>query len=172
MIDGETEPINAERWFVNLWEAYAGAIYAFAARRISQSCVEDVVADTFLVAWRRRDDVPDKALPWLYGVAGNVVRQSYRNDDRWRRLLERIGAETPSAVASSENELSLEFRDALAVMDWEEREILLLVGWEGLTRREVADVLGTTPSAARMRLSRARRRFEEILKKQEIGSEE
>src|SRR3954452_13534625 len=69
--------------FIALYAAHAGAVLAYARRRVAPDEAEDVLAETFLVVWRRRDDVPaDDALPWLYAVAGNVVRNRRRSERR------------------------------------------------------------------------------------------
>ena len=65
--------------FVSLYERHAALVLAYARRRIGAAEAEDVLAETFLVAWRRRDEVPDDALPWLYAVAGNVLRNRVRS---------------------------------------------------------------------------------------------
>ena len=79
--------------FVTLYERHASLVLAYARRRIGADDAEDVLAETFLVAWRRRDDVPDDALPWLYAVAGNVLRNRARSARRRARA--RRGARWP-----------------------------------------------------------------------------
>src|SRR4051812_23970943 len=84
----------AER-FQALYDAHAGAVLAFARRRAGPDEAEDVLAETFLVVWRRRERVPADALPWLYAVAGNVVRNRARAERRRVALRARLAAEPP-----------------------------------------------------------------------------
>ena len=80
--------------FVTLYERHASLVLAYARRRIGADEAEDVLAETFLVAWRRRDDVPDDALPWLYAVAGNVLRNRTRAQRRRAALSARLATES------------------------------------------------------------------------------
>ena len=79
-------PSAEHEHFVTLYERHASLVLAYARRRIGADEAEDVLAETFLVAWRRRDDVPDDALPWLYAVAGNVLRNRTRSARRQAAL--------------------------------------------------------------------------------------
>jgi DNA-directed RNA polymerase specialized sigma24 family protein len=79
--------------FVSLYERHAGAVLAYARRRCGSDEAEDVLAETFLVVWRRRHDVPADALPWLYAVAGNLVRNRARSERRRVALEARLAAE-------------------------------------------------------------------------------
>src|SRR5262245_52508038 len=75
---------------------HGAAVRAYAARRCTADAVDDVVAETFAIAWRRIHDVPaDVELPWLLGVARRVLANAYRADDRRGRLAERLEAWTP-----------------------------------------------------------------------------
>jgi RNA polymerase sigma-70 factor, ECF subfamily len=67
-------------------------VLVFAMRRAGREVAEDVVAETFAVAWRRRDCMPEEALPWLYAIAGNVVANQWRSGRRRRDLDTRLGA--------------------------------------------------------------------------------
>ena len=85
--------------FVALYERHASLVLAYARRRIGAADAEDVLAETFLVAWRRRDDVPEDALPWLYAVAGNVLRNRVRSERRRDALAARLAAESARLAA-------------------------------------------------------------------------
>jgi len=126
---------------------------------------DDVVAETFLVAWRRLDDVPtDDPLPWLLGVARNVARNERRSTRRRDALVLRLPAPRPAPPPDEPAETGL-VRAALAALDEADRELLLLVAWDGLTPGRAAQVLGCSAGAARVRLHRARRRFADELGK-------
>ena len=135
------------------------ALVSVWVRRSAGIVVDDVVADTFLVAWRRLEDVPDLALPWLLGVARRVLADQRRGARRRRSLTERLRRESPaSGPWSPPAGLSVELTDALGVLTEREREALLLVAWDGLSPRDAAVVAGFSSSAFRVRLHRARGR--------------
>src|SRR4051812_4165284 len=88
----------------DLFTAYAADVHAFAARRTSPAAAEDVVAETFLVAWRRLDSVPEPAKPWLLAVARRVLANQRRSDGRRSALTARIGSSEREAGAAAERE--------------------------------------------------------------------
>ena len=115
-----------------------------------------MVAETFLVAWRRLDEVPEEAKPWLLGVARRVLANQRRAAGRRHALTERV-----AGVPSNEQEPSRRpaVLEALARLSETDREIVLLVAWDGLSIQEAATALRCTRTAAKVRLHRARRRF-------------
>jgi RNA polymerase sigma-70 factor (ECF subfamily) len=120
---------------------------------------DDVVAETFLVAWRRLDDVPeDDPLPWLLAVARNLWLNQRRGDRRYAALLRRLPlpAYTPSPEESQDLDV---VHRALGAIGEQDREILRLVAWDGLSSAQAGEVIGCSPGAARLRLHRARRRL-------------
>jgi RNA polymerase sigma-70 factor (ECF subfamily) len=139
-------------------------LVGYATRRTtSAEDAADVVAETFLVAWKNLPKVPpgDQATPWLYGVARGVLANQRRSERRRIRLAQRIGFEllgSPTLVddASDLPELAAAF-GALSAAD---REILSLAAWEGLSPAELAIALGCSGGAAKVRLSRARTRLQ------------
>jgi RNA polymerase sigma-70 factor (ECF subfamily) len=151
--------MNDEQWFESLWRQHAGEVWAFAARRVPREDADDVVAETFLVAWRRRDERGGK--PWLLAVARNVIGTRYRTRDRQGRLLARLVSVPvdpgldPAEDLGMGAALSVGF-DQLAP---EELEAILLVGWDDLTPKDAATVAGCSRAAMRMRLLRARRKL-------------
>jgi len=149
-------PTDPQQWLDWIWALHSGPVFAYAARRVGREHAEDVVADTFVVAWRHREQRPDQDLPWLLGVARRVIGESYRADERWLRLQDRVAA-SGSVVEAVDATLAMAAREALASLEEPEREVLLLSAWEGLSSRQAAAVLGTSPAAYRMRLGRARR---------------
>ena len=132
---------------------------------------EDVVAETFLTAWRRLDEIPcgSGARPWLYGVARNALANQHRGERRRGRLRDRLNAEPrPSARqrAGANDELA-SVAAAFARLREDDRELLALVAWEELDPGEIATVLGCSRNAARIRLHRARRRLANELRRKE-----
>ena len=86
---------DQQQWLDRIWALHSGPVFAYAARRVGRERAEDVVADTFVVAWRHREQRPQQDLPWLLGVARRVIGESYRADERWQRLQDRAAAERP-----------------------------------------------------------------------------
>jgi RNA polymerase sigma-70 factor (ECF subfamily) len=155
---------EAEERFERLYAEHGRAVLAYALRRLTDPHdAADVVAETFLVAWRRLDDVPasDAARLWLYRVARYVLANQYRSERRRERLAERLRRDLSLALEDVPRPAwdSGTLRDALAGLGAEDQEILRLCGWEELTPRQIATVLGITHVAARSRLHRARRRL-------------
>ncbi|MGI8624716.1 MAG: RNA polymerase sigma factor [Solirubrobacteraceae bacterium] len=120
------------RRFEALFEAHHGAVRAYALRRADAETAGDAVADTFLVAWRRLDDIPDEPLPWLYGVARRALADQHRSARRRFVLRERAAAHaTASAEADIPDRLGERdaARAALATLSATNREALALVAW-------------------------------------------
>jgi RNA polymerase sigma-70 factor (ECF subfamily) len=160
-----THPSAHDR-FAALFGRHHRQVYAYAVSRAGRDLADDIVSETFLVAWRRLDAVPDDPLPWLLGVARNVVLERHRDAARQLSLLAQAGpaaVEGDVAVVVAERAATLAALDALGGAD---RELLTLVGWHGLAAREAAQVVGCGTATLLVRLHRARRRFEHALAEQ------
>ena len=145
-------------WLDRIWAQHSGPVFAYAARRVGRDRAEDVVADTFVVAWRHREERPRGDLPWLLGVARRVIGERYRADERWQRLQARAAREDAGAGPADASQAVAAW-DILAGLAEADREVLLLSAWEGLSSTQAAAVLGTSPAAYRMRLARTRRQL-------------
>lgn len=150
--------------FESCFREHHARLLAFTMRRVlGREAAEDVVADTFAVAWRRRDCIPDSPLPWLYAIATNVIAAQYRSTRRRHDLGARLVDEARSEVSGVDPAESLALRDAFATafaqLEEHEREVLRLVAWDGLDLREAVQVLGCSQGAFRVRLHRARRKL-------------
>ena len=154
---------NADtRQFERLYQEHAQAVYAYCLRRTTREDAKDATADVFAVAWRRFSDVPndDGALPWLYVVARNVLRDKSRSMRRRDRLAMKMGSlppETaegpePQVVRSTEHERVVA---AMAKLPETDREVLRLVEWEGLSREQVAEMMFVSRAAIDKRITRA-----------------
>jgi RNA polymerase sigma factor (sigma-70 family) len=145
--------------FRRLYEEHGDAVLRYARRRTSPETAEDVLAETFVVAWRRLDRVPAEPRGWLLAVARRVLANQRRGDSRREALVAKLARApvryAPPDPATTDPALTA----ALATLAESDHEILALVHWDGLTPREAATVLGCTPLAARTRLHRARRRL-------------
>jgi RNA polymerase sigma-70 factor (ECF subfamily) len=156
--------------FERLWAAHYAAVHAHAVRRVGERA-DEVSAEVFLVAWRRLDEIPRDELPWLLAVSRNVIGTAWRGDARRARLRERLDEQPEPGGDDAIGGLDAVLDDALAALGEADRELLLLVYWEGLAPSRAAKVLGLAPAAARTRLWRSRRRLRRSLESMEDGNE-
>ena len=148
-----------------MYDAHHAQVYAYAVSRVGRQLADDVVGDTFLVAWRKLGAVPAVPLPWLLGVAHNVVRERYRAEVRQVSLATELRAWVDEAVADvaegvAERQAMLA---ALARLSDDDRELLTLMAWHGLSARDAARVVGCSTATFFVRLHRARKRLHEAL---------
>jgi RNA polymerase sigma factor (sigma-70 family) len=159
-----------------LFERHATSIYNFCFRRVGNWTVaEDLLSVVFLEAWRRRDkDLPaDKVLPWLFGIATNVVRNQWRSERRYAAALKRVPKERLADLADSRIDDERQMKRVLALIDRlprHEREVFALCGWFDLSYEEAAFALDVPVGTVRSRLSRARARLREL--EPDFGHEE
>jgi RNA polymerase sigma factor (sigma-70 family) len=164
MREGERE---RRRRFEALFASYSPDIVAYCGWRAdSVSDAQDAVAEVFLTAWRRLDELPegDGARVWLYATARRVIANQRRSSRRRVALYERLALDAASVVQeppSSDPEETL-VHEALGCLGPRDREVLLLAEWEGLSPAQIAAVLGCLAMTARGRLHRARRRFRTV----------
>jgi RNA polymerase sigma-70 factor, ECF subfamily len=163
-----------ERRFDGIYAETYTAIRAYARRRCPPDLAQDIVAETFLVAWRRLDEVPENALPWLYGVARRTIANARRGSRRADALAERAAASLAPVeardIADRLGEVEL-IRRALAALPERDREAVLLVAWEGLGPADAARAAGCSRPAFTVRLHRARKRLAAALAAAEIPYE-
>lgn len=141
------------------------AVVRYAARRVGAEAVQDVVSETFLVAWRRRGELRGDPLPWLLGIARRVAANQRRAGLRRAALSRRVQLE-PAAGSRPEGEPGTRDRQlaaALASLSERDREALMLVVWDGLEHRAAAQVMGCSTGALTVRVHRARRRLARAL---------
>jgi RNA polymerase sigma-70 factor (ECF subfamily) len=162
----------AEVRFSELYRENVRDLLGYALRRSAGADdAADIVAETFLVAWRRLAEVPlgDDGRLWLYGTARNVLANHDRSARRRDRLTERLREELRDQLPAGGAHEAGPFLEALAGLAEPDRELLMLIGWEELTPTQAARALGITPFAARTRLHRARRRLRARLAEQRSG---
>jgi RNA polymerase sigma-70 factor (ECF subfamily) len=158
---GAPGPTRSERFECVFRENYA-LVRAYALRRAPRGIVQDVVAETFLVAWRRLDDVPDDPLPWLYGVARRVLANQLRAMHRGAALERRLAGSLPATGSGDPSERISDaeiVRTALGRLSDRDREALTLVAWHGLSGARAARAAGCSRAAFAVRLHRARARL-------------
>jgi RNA polymerase sigma-70 factor (ECF subfamily) len=138
-------------------------IGAYLRRRLyplAAADLDDLVEEVLLIAWRRFDDIPsDAQIPWLIGVARNVLRNAVRKQRRISTLESHLRPAPPDAAAEDYVIADQSIREALGSLSDDDREILLLHFWDGRTSVEIGVIFGITTNAAAVRLSRAQDRF-------------
>lgn len=155
--------------FRGLYEANFRPVQAYAVNRLGRpDDVADVVAEVFMVAWRRLADVPPPPGDrfWLYGTARRVISRRQRSAGRWQNLLGRLAAEQrPRVEAGPGTDDPAQERLLAAIRELKPayREALLLVHWEQLTHAEAAEVLGCSVNAVGIRVHRAKERLRALL---------
>ena len=153
--------------FESLYVAHAGAVRTFAMRRAGAAEADDVVAEVFISAWRRLDDVPANPMPWLLGIARGVLSNRRRGEDRQAALIARLMSEQLTRANQRNMDSDVAVVTALGLLSASDQELLLLVAWEQLDSGQLAEVLGVSRGAVAVRLHRARRRLKRALGSQQ-----
>ena len=159
-----------EARFRHLYDGFYRRVLGYALRRTSSPAVaEDVVAEVFLIAWRRIGDVPevdDEAIAWLFGAARRVLANTRRGDARRDRLLERLRQRVPAEIVAGEVDAAVIAGDehqavmaAVGRLRPDDAEVLQLIAWEQLSHQQAAVVLDCSVNAVAIRLHRARQRL-------------
>jgi RNA polymerase sigma-70 factor (ECF subfamily) len=159
-------PAEQRERFELLYRELYRPISGYVLRR-SESAEDaaEAIAETFVVLWRRLDACPggEEARPWLFGVARRVLANQRRGERRRTELAKRLTSELDPAEVSVPVGSDGRVARAFATLTESDREILALLAWEELTREELAVALGVSRPVARLRIHRARRRFEAAL---------
>lgn len=160
--------------FAEIYDRHAVTVHRYLARRIGASFADDLASETFLVAFRLRgryDLNHESALPWLYGIATNLLRRHRRTERANYRLLARTGRDPLEDLDHAEAvvlRVAAEMRGravaaALARLTTRERDVLLLFAWAGLAYEDIATALDIPIGTVRSRLNRARGRLRDVL---------
>jgi RNA polymerase sigma-70 factor (ECF subfamily) len=158
--------------FARLVREHSSAVGNYLRRRLyplTPADLDDLVEETMIVVWRRLDSVPaDAELPWMLGVARNVLRNARRSKNR-RSAFEATLPPVPNEASAEEHVIAdTSVREALAALSDDDREVLLLNAWDGLDTHALAAILFISTNAAAVRLSRAQGRFRELLSAAEV----
>jgi RNA polymerase sigma-70 factor (ECF subfamily) len=159
---------HAER-FRDVYEECYPRVLAYTTSLVGRQVGEDITSETFTVAWRRVRDISQPALPWLLGVARNLVRELRRRDSHQYALAAAEAQRISSGARTDVGDVAADVTDreaalqALASLSEADRELLTLIAWHGLSAKEAARVLGCTTATLTVRLHRARRRLEKAL---------
>ncbi|MET9268342.1 sigma-70 family RNA polymerase sigma factor [Kribbella sp. NPDC003557] len=159
--------------FEELFARHHDDVLRYFVRRLDvRADAADLVAETFLIAWRRMADVPGEPLPWLYGVARRVLANHRRGETRRHGLADRLRDDLRTLPAEPETALELRHAaDVFRQLSRPDRELLSLVAWEGLDTAQLAAALGCSRSTAAVRLHRARRRLDRLLNHSASGEQ-
>jgi RNA polymerase sigma factor (sigma-70 family) len=159
---GNSVPEDAQR-FTALYREHYARVRDFAQRRVGTDLAQEVVAETFLVAWRRLDDIPGIAMPWLYRVALYEIANLRRRQAKAVRLHDALREGRATSASEDEPDDVTELARAVAIafagLKPRDQEILRLAAWEQISSSEGAAVLQCSVPAYRMRLHRARIRL-------------
>ena len=175
MLDGGTASGSVDR-MAAAWAQHSAAVLAYAARRTQVAeDAADVLAETYLIAWRRIGQMPVEpdTRPWLFMVARNVLANQHRARVRRSALTQSLVDDAARTVAEHQRPPGDDpgaegLARALALLPEPDREVLLLAGWDGLAPAQIATALGCSPPAARVRLHRARRRLRALLDSEDL----
>jgi RNA polymerase sigma-70 factor (ECF subfamily) len=159
---------DPEERFTELYDRHYRAVLGYALLRAESVVAEDVCSETFLIAWRRIAELPDPALPWLLGVARNLLAKQRDSRFRLRALLDRVAALTTERDRVSwdvaehvvDRDLALA---VLAALPEQDVEAMALATWHGLPPEQAAAVMGCSTRTYSVRLHRARKRLGKAL---------
>jgi RNA polymerase sigma-70 factor (ECF subfamily) len=165
--------VTAGEVFAEVFDRHAPAVHRYLARRVGVEAAEDLLAETFLAAFEGRsryDPARPDALPWLYGIATNVLRRARRDEVRLYRALARTGVDPDVACPADRVAARVDAAAAIATLAGvltelpaADRDVLLLVAWGGLHQDEVAVALDLPLGTVKSRLHRARSRLRAAL---------
>ncbi|MEU4090862.1 RNA polymerase sigma factor [Streptomyces sp. NPDC026673] len=151
-----------EEWY----RAHADRVMGYLLHRTDRETAQDILSETFLLAWRKQRSVPDDALPWLLAAARRLLANRVRSDLRRQALAQRMAAvmeRAPHEVFEDRiGDRERVFRVLMSLSEGD-REVLLLTGWYDLSAQQAAGALGCSRAAYALRLHRARKRFRAAL---------
>ncbi|TYK44982.1 sigma-70 family RNA polymerase sigma factor [Actinomadura decatromicini] len=152
--------------FALLYDRHAPRLHRYVPRRLGDGHADDLVAETFLIAFQRRgafDGSRAEALPWLYGIAGNLIARHRRTEVRVYRAMARMGGDPSVRSHADQVDVRVTATAALARLSAKDREALLLVTWADLSYEQAAEALDAPVGTVRSRLNRARRKLRAAL---------
>ncbi len=175
MPEGDHRETGSDAGFSAVYTEHVDAIYGFLARRVGAQLAEELTAQTFVEALARHDRYdPERGPigPWLFGIAANLLRRHYRQEERALRAIAAYAGRVPTEVDDDEERVASRVvaderwpavAEALLAMSPGERDVLLLYAWADLPYSAIAAVLDVPVGTVRSRLSRARGRLTAIL---------
>lgn len=167
--------------FAQLFDRHSRAVNAFATYRVGRHTAEDVLSETFLVAFRRRADYDtgvESAVPWLLGIASRLIRRHRAVEAKhWRSFAASISGDEHVSDGGIDDAMTKvdaarqmhSMRSRIAALAPRDRETLLLYAWQGMTYGEIGEALGVPVGTVRSRLNRVRRRLDPERRTQEVA---
>lgn len=161
--------------FASIFDRHYPAIRSYLRRRLSLAIADELAAETFVIAFRGRsgfDQSYADARPWLFGIAGNLLRQHRRREVREVRAYARVAAEGSAGAATGGGEdflngsLTAQLADALLSLSSGDRDVLFLYACADLSYEGIAQAMGIPTGTVRSRLARARRQVRELLERE------
>ena len=163
----QLNPSREERFGV-LYKEHVEQLAHYVSRRTAVSEVQDVIAETFLIAWRRFDKLPTDPIPWLFVTARNVMANRHRSDQRRRTLDDKLTSEFVGSVQPESrtdlSEIDQQLVAAIARLPEAEREAFMLFAWDGLDPTRASRAAGCSAATFRMRLHRARQKLKQQIR--------
>lgn len=151
---------DEDAWFRGVYQRCHPLVLAYAHRRAGPDQAREATDETFLVAWRRRAELPDPPLPWLIVTARNILAQQRRRGLRTDAIALALAAAPVHEPGVAEEVLErITVLRAVSELSEADRELVMLTGWDGLTASDTARVLGCSTATLHVRLHRARRRL-------------
>jgi RNA polymerase sigma factor (sigma-70 family) len=158
------ESLGRPQAFATIYDRHFDIVHGYLARRAGTDGADDLAATTFVIAFERRatfrPEAGVSARPWLFGIATNLMRNEWRAERRALAAITTLAGAAPAAESASE---PAGLGEALAALDADHRDVLLLYAWEGFSYQEIAAALGIKVGTVRSRLSRARARLRPLL---------
>ena len=158
--------MDADTRFEAIYRRCEQPLLKYALRRAPAESARDAVAEAFVAAWRRVDELPSDALPWLIGATRKALANQRRASARQARLAGRLAGQTAPMTFEIDKIPDVAVRRAFGSLSERDREALALLAWDDLTPTQAARSLGCSPVAFRVRTHRARRRFERALRQE------
>ncbi|GAA3252367.1 RNA polymerase sigma factor [Nonomuraea helvata] len=158
---------DPEERFTELYDRHYRSVLGYALLRAERDTAEDVSSETFLVAWRRLDQLPEPPLPWLLGVARNMLAKQRDSHHRRQALVDRIAALSGDQVGGDVAEHVIDRETALAALSGlpeQDVEAMVFATWYGLPPEQAAAVMGCSVRTYNVRLHRARKRLNQALR--------
>ena len=165
MTPAADEPLSTR--FTALFDQHADAIFNYCYRRTgNRSDAEDLLSAVFLTAWKRGTRMPrGRELPWLYGIAANVIRNHRRSQRRLERLRIRLMREPAAEDRPTSTDEAIHIERMVRALDTlrpTERDVFILCTWQDLSYEDTAQALGIPVGTVRSSLSRARKKLREL----------
>lgn len=161
--------VDRRRRLERLFDEHAADVRAYALRRIDPVSADDTVSEVFVVACRRIEEIPADALPWLLACARRILANQYRGARRRLALVERLSSVADGVVVMPGTDAAERLLRALDTLADGDRELLMMIAWEGLEPARAAVALECSRATLAVRLHRARRRLRAALESGELA---